>query len=45
VLRRPDDAELRAGVRAEVEDLCLQFPIYTGLSGIFLPELAVRVGA
>ncbi len=42
VLRRPDDAGLRARLRAEVEDLCLQFPIYTGLSGIFLPELAVR---
>ncbi len=45
VLRRPDDADLRSGIRTEVEDLCLQFPIYTGLSGIFLPELAVRVGA
>jgi glycine hydroxymethyltransferase len=45
LLRRPDDAALRARIRPEVEELCLQFPIYTGLSGIFLPELAERVGA
>ncbi|MBM4032355.1 MAG: serine hydroxymethyltransferase [Planctomycetes bacterium] len=45
VLRRPDDAALRARIRPEVEELCLQFPIYPGLSGIFLPELAERVGA
>jgi len=45
VLADPDDAPLRARIRAEVEELCLQFPIYTGLSGTFLPELAERVGA
>ena len=45
VLRRPDDAALRARIRGEVEELCLQFPIYPGLSGIFLPEPAERVGA
>jgi len=44
VLCNPDDPALRARVRAEVEELCLQFPIYTGLSGICLPELAERVG-
>ncbi len=40
VLRRPDDAALRSRIRAEVQDLCLQFPIYSGLSGTLLPELA-----
>jgi len=45
VLRHPDDAGLRARIRAQAEDLCLQFPIYTGLSGTFLPELAERVSA
>jgi len=44
VLRSPDDSALRARVRAEVEELCLRFPIYTGLSGAHLPELAARVG-
>jgi len=42
VLRNPDDAGLRARMRGEVEELCLQFPIYGGLTGTFLPELAQR---
>ncbi len=45
VLRRPDDAELRSRIRREVEDLCLQFPIYTGLSDMLVPEPLERVGA
>jgi len=45
VLRRPDDEALRARLRAQVEELCLQFPIYPGLSGTLLPEIAERVGA
>jgi len=45
VLRHPDDAELRRRLRAQVEDLCLQFPIYGGLAATFLPELAPHVGA
>jgi len=45
VLRAPDNAELRARTRAEVEEFCLQFPIYNGLSGTFLPELVERIGA
>jgi len=45
VLRNPDDAALRERVRAEVETMCLEFPIYSGLTGTFLPELVGRVGA
>jgi glycine hydroxymethyltransferase len=45
VLRHPDDAGLRERIRGEVEELCLQFPVYSGLSGVFLPELTERVGA
>ena len=42
VLRSPDDAARRTRIRAEVEEFCLQFPIYSGLMGTFLPELAQR---
>ena len=45
VLRNPDDAPLRERIRSEVEDLCLRFPIYPGLTATFLPELAQRAGA
>ncbi|MFP4057844.1 MAG: serine hydroxymethyltransferase [Candidatus Brocadiia bacterium] len=45
VLSRPHDAELRRRIRGEVEELCLRFPIYSGLTGTFLPELVERVGA
>lgn len=45
VLRRPDDAALRARIRNEVEELCLQFPIYTGLSDMLVPEPVESVGA
>jgi glycine hydroxymethyltransferase len=43
VLRHPADAARRLRVREEVEDLCLQFPIYQGLTGSLLPELEHRV--
>ena len=39
VLRHPDDPAVRSRVRDEVRELCLQFPIYPGLTGEFLPEL------
>ena len=45
VLRHPADAPLRERIRGEVEDLCLRFPIYPGLTATFLPELAQRAGA
>jgi len=45
VLRHPDDAAMRLRVREEVEDLCLQFPIYPGLTGSLLPELGERVAS
>ena len=45
VLRHPDEAEPRRRIRADVEALCLNFPIYPGLTGIFCPELAPQVGA
>jgi glycine hydroxymethyltransferase len=45
VLRSPDDAELRQRVRADVQDLCLQFPIYPGLAGTYLPEFEEQVRA
>jgi len=45
VLCNPDDAALRRRIRAQVEELCLQFPIYGGLTGAFLPQLALRAGA
>ena len=44
VLRSPEDGALRRRIRDEVEQFCLQFPIYPGLSGMFLPELTERVG-
>jgi glycine hydroxymethyltransferase len=44
VLRHPADAALRLRVREEVEDLCLRFPIYPGLTSDLLPELVHRVG-
>jgi glycine hydroxymethyltransferase len=44
VLRSPDDGALRRRIRDEVEQFCLRFPIYPGLSGTFLPELTERVG-
>ena len=43
VLRHPADAARRLRVREEVEDLCLRFPIYPGLTGALLPELVERV--
>lgn len=45
VLRNPDERELRQRVRAEVEELCLRFPVYNGLAGDLLPRLAERVSA
>jgi glycine hydroxymethyltransferase len=45
VLRHPDDAARRHRIRAEVEELCLQFPIYPGLAATFLPEPAQHVRA
>ena len=32
ILRAPDDEDLRARVRASVDDLCRAFPIYPELS-------------
>ena len=31
VLRAPEDAEVNAGVRAKVRDLCERFPLYDPL--------------
>ncbi|MFC1805855.1 serine hydroxymethyltransferase [Planctomycetota bacterium] len=45
VLRHPADAAFRLRVREEVEDMCLRFPIYPGLTSALLPELNHRVGA
>ena len=45
VLRHPDDDALRPRIRHEVEDLCRQFPIYTGLTAQLFPELAQEVAA
>ncbi|NQT87689.1 serine hydroxymethyltransferase, partial [bacterium] len=44
VLRSPDDRTLRRRIRDEVEQFCLQFPIYPGLSSIFQPESPECVG-
>jgi len=43
VLRNPGDADLRRRIRAEVEEVCMRFPVYDGLVGELLPELTERV--
>ena len=43
VLRNPGDADLRRRIRAEVEELCVRFPVYDGFVGELLPELTERV--
>ena len=45
VLRHPADAAQRLRVREEVEELCLRYPIYPGLTSALLPELVNRVSA
>jgi len=43
VLRNPGDAGLRGRIRAEVEELCMRFPVYDGLVGELFSELTQRV--